>query len=79
MAKELNAWYEEGEEPESCDGDTHYYLKLQKERLEDKGLQMQNEVLPVKGKSIRTAQFSTKTEWYKADKLNVVNSTELRS
>ena len=40
MAKELNAWYEEGEEPESCDGDTRDYLKLQKERLEDKGLQL---------------------------------------
>ena len=30
MAKELNTWYEEGEEPVSCDGDTRYYLKLQK-------------------------------------------------
>ena len=29
MAKELNIWYEEGEEPSSCDGDTRYYLKLQ--------------------------------------------------
>lgn len=78
MAKELNAWYEEGEEPESCDGDTHYYLKLQKERLEDKGLQMQNEVLPVKGKSFGTAKFSTKSAWYTTDMLYEEISRELR-
>lgn len=78
MAKELNAWYEEGEEPESCDGDTRYYLKLQKERLEDKGLQMQNEVLPVKGKSFGTAKFSTKSAWYTTDMLYEEISRELR-
>lgn len=78
MAKELNAWYEEGEEPESCDGDTRYYLKLQKERLEDKGLQMQNVVLPVKGKSFGTAKFSTKSAWYTTDMLYEEISRELR-
>ena len=78
MAKELNAWYEEGEEPVSCDGDTHYYLKLQRERLEDKGLRMQNVVRPVKGKSFGTAAFSRKSAWYTTDMLYEEISRELR-
>ncbi len=47
-------------------------------RLEDKGLQMQNEVLPVKGKSFGTAKFSTKSAWYTTDMLYEEISRELR-
>ena len=78
MAKERNGGDDEGEQPESWDGDTRYYLKLQKERLEDKGLQMQNVVLPVKGKSFGTAKFSTKSAWYTTDMLYEEISRELR-
>lgn len=34
FAKELNLWYEKGITPQDCDGDTAYFLKLQKERLD---------------------------------------------
>lgn len=78
MAKELNIWYEEGEEPVSCDGDTRYYLKLQKERLEEKGLRMQNVVRPVKGESFGTATYSRKSVWYTTDMVYEEINRELR-
>ena len=78
MAGELNAWYEEGEEPVSCDGDTLYYLKLQKERIRGKGLRIQNVILPVKGKSFGTAKFSSRSAWYTTDMLYEEINRELR-
>lgn len=36
FALELNAWYETDETPACCDGDTLYFLKLQKDRLKKK-------------------------------------------
>ncbi len=33
FARELNAWQQDGVVPTCCDGDTLYFLKLQKERL----------------------------------------------
>ena len=43
FAKELNLWYEKGIAPQDCDGDTAYFLKLQKERLDKKGLKRPKE------------------------------------
>lgn len=40
MALQLNRWYEKEEEPVSCDGVTLYYLKLQKERFDEKRIYM---------------------------------------
>lgn len=67
FALELNAWYETDETPACCDGDTLYFLKLQKERLKRKGLKMTNQVLPVKGASFGTATLSRKSLWYTSD------------
>ena len=67
MALQLNHWYEGGEEPTSCDGDTLYYLKLQKDRLDQKGIRMRNLVYPAKGKSFGTATVSRKSAWYTTD------------
>ncbi len=41
FAKGLNAWYRQEELPEDADGDIAYFLKLQRERLRNKGLQME--------------------------------------
>lgn len=67
FAQEFNAWHQESIVPTSCDGDTLYFLKLQKERLEKKGLRMTNQVMPVKGSSYGTATLSRKTLWYTTD------------
>lgn len=40
FAKEYNQWNEDGTPPVSCDGDITYFLKLQQERLKEKGLCM---------------------------------------
>lgn len=61
MALQLNHWYEKEEEPVSCDGDTLYYLKLQKERLDEKRIHMRNRVYPARGKSFGTATVSRKS------------------
>ena len=42
FALELNRWHEGSSIPESCDGDTAYFLKLQRTRLERKGLKMRH-------------------------------------
>ena len=49
FAKEYNQWNEDGTPPVSCDGDITYFLKLQQERLKEKGLCMKNRVIPGKG------------------------------
>ena len=67
MALQLNRWYEKEEEPVSCDGDTLYYLKLQKERLDEKRIHMRNRIYPAKGKSFGTATISRKSAWYTTD------------
>lgn len=67
MALQLNHWYEKEEEPVSCDGDTLYYLKLQKERLDEKRIHMRNRVYPARGKSFGTATVSRKSAWYTTD------------
>ena len=69
FAKELNAWYETDTLPESCDGDTAYFLKLQKKRLYNKGLSMTNVLRPSKGESYGTACFSHTSSWYTTDML----------
>lgn len=67
FAQELNVWYEKDIVPTCCDGDTLYFLKLQKERLKEKGIMMTNQVMPVKGSSYGTATLSRKTPWYTTD------------
>ena len=42
FAKEYNQWNEDETPPVSCDGDITYFLKLQQERLKEKGLHMEN-------------------------------------
>ncbi|MGN0431320.1 MAG: hypothetical protein ACI4EQ_03090 [Lachnospiraceae bacterium] len=67
FAQEFNAWQQDDIVPICCDGDTLYFLKLQKERLRKKGLKMTNRVMPVKGRSFGTATLSRKTPWYMTD------------
>lgn len=67
FAKEFNAWQQDDIAPTCCDGDTLYFLKLQKERLKEKGLKMTNQVMPVKGTSYGTAALSRKSSWYTTD------------
>ncbi|MGN0438427.1 MAG: hypothetical protein ACI4F4_07875, partial [Lachnospiraceae bacterium] len=67
FAKEYNTWYQENIVPTCCDGDTLYFMKLQKERLKAKGLKMSNQVMPVKGSGYGTATLSRKTPWYTTD------------
>ena len=67
FAQEFNAWHQDGIVPTCCDGDTLYFLKLQKERLEEKGIKMTNQVMPVKGSDYGTATISRKTPWYTTD------------
>ena len=64
FAIELNGWHEGGSIPESCDGDTAYFLKLQRARLERKGLKMRHRVTPVKGDSFGTGSVRRKSPWY---------------
>lgn len=64
FALELNGWHEGGSIPESCDGDTAYFLKLQRARLERKGLKMRHRVTPVKGDSFGTGSVRRKSPWY---------------
>lgn len=67
FAEELNEWQKNGVLPACCDGDTLYFLKLQKERLKKKGLIMVNQVMPVKGTGFGTATLSRKSSWYTTD------------
>lgn len=67
FAKELNLWYEKGIAPLNCDGDTAYFLKLQKNRLEKKGLKLKVNVLPSKGTGYGTGKVSRKSLWYTTD------------
>ena len=67
FAKELNLWYEKGITPQDCDGDTAYFLKLQKERLDKKGLKLHESVVPSKGTSYGTGKVSRKSLWYTTD------------
>lgn len=67
FAEELNTWYQDGILPACCDGDTACYLELQRERIQQKGLTMNNQVMPVKGRSFGTAVLSRKSAWYTTD------------
>lgn len=67
FAIELNNWQQGGQVPKCCDGDTAYYLKLQRERLRKKGIQMQDSIMPVKGTGFGTATLSRKSAWYTTD------------
>ncbi len=67
FAIELNNWQQGGQVPKCCDGDTAYYLKLQRERLKKKGIQMQDSIMPVKGTGFGTATLSRKSAWYTTD------------
>ncbi len=67
FAQELNTWQQDGVVPTCCDGDTLYFLKLQKERLKKRGLTMTNRVMPVKGSGFGTAAISRKSPWYTTD------------
>ena len=67
FAQEFNAWQQDDIIPACCDGDTLYFLKLQKERLKEKGIKMTNRVMPAKGKSYGTATLSRKSPWYTTD------------
>lgn len=43
FAAELNDWYNNHRTPTACDGDTVYFLQLQKDRLRSKELTMQQQ------------------------------------
>lgn len=81
FAIELNQWYDKGISPRYCDGDTSYFLKLQNERLKEKGLQMTNRTFPVKGESFGTAKRTFSSSWYTADMIfeNVKHQIEFRN
>lgn len=67
FAKEYNQWNEDETPPVSCDGDITYFLKLQQERLKEKGLHMENRVIPGKGNTFGTACLTHKSAWYTSD------------
>lgn len=67
FAQELNAWHQNDIVPTCCDGDTLYFLKLQKERLNKKGLKMTDQIMPVKGTGFGTATLSRQSLWYTTD------------
>lgn len=67
FAIELNKWYDKGDIPQSCDGDTAYFLRLQKERLDNKDIKMRMTTQPVKGDSYGTATYPRKSLWYTTD------------
>ncbi len=54
-------------QPQDCDGETAYFLKLQKERLDKKGLKLHESVVPSKGTSYGTGKVSRKSLWYTTD------------
>ena len=78
FAIELNNWQQGGQVPNCCDGDTAYYLKLQRERLRKKGIQMQDSIMPVKGTGFGTATLSRKSAWYTTDMVYEEINRELR-
>lgn len=41
FAIELNQWYDSDVRPQSCDGDTSYILRLQKDRMARKGIHLE--------------------------------------
>ena len=53
FAIELNHWYDSGLPPKSCDGDTSYALRLQRERVGRKGIRMIQYTAPAKELSLR--------------------------
>lgn len=78
FAMELNAWHETDTVPTCCDGDTLYFLKLQKERLKRKGLKMSDQILPAKESGSGTATLSRKSLWYTSDMVYENISRKLR-
>lgn len=67
FAAELNDWYNNHRTPTACDGDTVYFLQLQKDRLRSKELTMQQQIAPTKNNSMGTATLTRKSQWYTAD------------
>lgn len=67
FAAELNAWYAGGSIPSGCDGDLAYFLKLQRSRLEHRGLRMTNLNAPFKEGSFGVGCVSRKTLWYTSE------------
>lgn len=64
FAEEFNAWQREGKKPTCCDGDISYYLQLQRQRLQKKGIRMHDRIVPAKGRDSGTATASWKSLWY---------------
>lgn len=78
FAIEYNAWYRENVVPTCCDGDTLYFMKLQKERLKEKGFTMSNQVIPVKGSDFGTAKITRKSLWYTTDMVYEIINRKIR-
>lgn len=64
---ELNNWYKDGISPKSCNRDITYFLELQRQRLEEKGIRMKEQINPVNENSYGTATLPRKTIWYTSD------------
>lgn len=77
FAIELNHWYDSGLPPKSCDGDTSYALRLQRERLGRKGIRMIHYTAPAK-ETPGTTYFSRNTAWYTVDLMNEHITRRLR-
>ena len=77
FAIELNHWYDSGLPPKSCDGDTSYTLRLQRERLGRKGIRMIHYTAPAK-ETPGTTYFSRNTAWYTVDLMNEHITRRLR-
>lgn len=69
FAEEVNSWYETGKTPEDGDGDIAYFLRLQKNRLQKKGLRMEKKIVPSKGTGYGTGRRSRTSLWYTTDML----------
>ena len=67
FAIELNHWYDSDMRPRSCDGDTSYILRLQKDRMARKGIRMIQHTSPVKRETMGTTRVPRKTSWYTVD------------
>ena len=67
FAIELNHWYDSDMRPRSCDGDTSYILRLQKDRMTRKGIRMIQHTSPVKRETMGTTRVPRKTSWYTVD------------
>lgn len=67
FAIELNDWYDSDMRPSSCDGDTSYILRLQKDRMARKGIRMIQHTSPVKRETMGTTRVPRKTSWYTVD------------